>query len=399
MKNTKKIKNNNYRSETSSSFTQKKPISFSKKESILFSHKSFLEILLNTIKKSQISLFSKVSDKKIPNKKIITEILTELKENLNSMHKEEKTKTYFYESQLLNQKSIIQSQLYEDKHKNKNLQKLKGEIEQLKTLNFMAQNEIKLIENLTEKNICIDKFLDKNVLTTEEEKEINCFQPKYFSTITRILHKNSLETKNQFQLAVLAKQRQDEEINQVIKSLEKLKYCISNTNIGYFNYIYAEDIIPEESKKYTQSMTLNNINKTINKILMNTNKNDESDSDNSSISNKIIKNKKDDNKLNNYINLNMNINLNFNFDKLYNNINEDIKYNTDREIKNNNKKEFFRREKGYLSTGNLPYLIIQSIKEEADSSGKIIEKNKVHKYNNKLEISNESICKEYLPTA
>ena len=184
MKNTKRIKNNDCRCETSSSFTQKKPISFSKKESILFSHKSFLEILLNTIKKSQLSLFSKISDKKIPNKKIIIEILTELKENLNSMHKEEKTKIYFYESQLLNQKSIIQSQLYEDKHKNKNLQKLKGEIEQLKTLNFMAQNEIKLIENLTQKNICIDKFLDKNILTTEEEKEINCFQPKYFSTIT-----------------------------------------------------------------------------------------------------------------------------------------------------------------------------------------------------------------------
>jgi hypothetical protein len=344
MKNTKKIKNNNYRREASSSFTQKKPISFPKKESILFSHKSFLEILLNTIKKSQISLFSKISDKKIPNKKIITEILTELKENLNSMHKEEKTKTYFYESQLLNQKLIIQSQLYEDKHKNKNLQKLKGEIEQLKTLNFMAQNEIKLIENLTEKNICIDKFLDKNVLTTEEEKEINCFQPKYFSTITRILHKNSLETKNQFQLAVLAKQRQDEEINQVIKSLEKLKYCISNTNIGYFNYIYAEDIIPEESKEYTQSMTLNNINKTLNKILINNNKNEESESDNSSIiENKIKKNKKDDNKLNNYINLNMNINLNINFDKIYN-MNDGIKYNTDREITNNNKKEIFKRE-------------------------------------------------------
>ena len=183
-----------------------------------------------------------------------------------------------------------------------------------------------------------------------------------------------------------------------MKNVEQLKHYIADINNCYNNYIYAEDIIPEESKEYTQSMTLNNINKTINKIIMNKNKNEESDSDNSSIiSNKIIKNKKDDNKLNNYINLNMTINLNFNFDKIYN-LTDDIKYNSDREINNKDKNERFARGKGFLSTGNLPYLIIKSIQEEADSSGKKIEKDNVYKSNKKLEISNDFIQKEYLPT-
>ena len=195
MKSTKKISNNNYRCETSPSLTQKMTISFSKKESILFSHKSFLEIMLNIIKSSQITFFSKISEKNIPNKKVIKEILSELKDNLNTMHKEQKTKTSFYESQLLNQKSIIQNILYEDKQKNKNFQKIKGEIEQIKTLNFMAQNEIKLIDNLITKNLCIEKYLNRNVLAQEEEKEINCKQSKFFSIITRILHKENRETK------------------------------------------------------------------------------------------------------------------------------------------------------------------------------------------------------------
>lgn len=400
MRNTKKIKNNNQRCDkSSSSSTQKKPISFAKKESILFSHKTFLEILLNTIKKSQISLFSKMTEKNISNRKIIKEILTELKENLNSMHKEQNTKTLFYESLLLNQKSVIQSQLYEDKQKNINLQKIKGEIEQLKTLNFIAQNEIKLIENLIKKNICIVNFLNKNVLTQEEEREINCLQTKFYSTITRILNKENKETKKQIKFTLIAKQQQDEEINMTIKAIEKFKFYIRNTNKGYYNYIYPEEIIPEESKEYTQSMTINNINRTINKILMNSIKNEESDSDNSSIiPNKLIKNKKDENKLNNYINLNMNINLNFNFDKLYNNINDEIKYNSDRVRKNTKKKERFKNVKKFSSTGNLPYLLIKSIKEEAEHTGKEIEKDNACKCSNILEISNDSILEEYLPT-
>ena len=402
MKNLKKIKSSNTRCETEPSFTQKKPNSFSIKEANLFSYKTSLEILLNIIKKSQISFLSKLSENNKPKTKELKEILTELKEHLNSMYKEQMTKATYYETQLSNQKSIIQNQLYENKQKNKNFQKIKGEIEQLTSLNFLAENEIKLIENLIKKNICIERFLNKNVLTQEEEKEINCLQPKFYNIITHILHKENIETKKQFKFVVSAKQFQDEEIKRTIRSLEQLKYYILDKKNGYNNYIYDEDIIPEESKEFTQSMTINNINKTINKIIMNKNNiNEDSESENSSInSNKHNinnDNKKEDNRMNNYINLNMNINLNFNFDKIYN-ITDDIKYNTDREIKTDKKKEVFKREKGFASTGNLPYLIIQSIKEDTDTSGKKIEKKDVYKCTNKLDISHNIVNEEYFPT-
>ena len=402
MKNLKKIKSSITRCETEPSFTQKKANSFSIKEANLFSYKTSLEILLNIIKKSQISFLSKLSENKKPKAKELKEILTELKEHLNSMYKEQMTKATYYETQLSNQKSVIQNQLYENKQKNKNFQKIKGEIEQLTSLNFFAENEIKLIENLIKKNICIERFLNKNVLTQEEEKEINCLQSKFYNVITHILHKENIETKKQFKFVVSAKQFQDEEIKRTIRSLEQLKYYIYDKKNGYNNYIYDEDIIPEESKEFTQSMTINNINKTINKIIMNKNNiNEDSESENSSInSNKHNinnDNKKEDNRMNNYINLNMNINLNFNFDKIYN-ITDDIKYNTDREIKTDKKKEVFKREKGFASTGNLPYLIIQSIKEDTDTSGKKIEKKDVYKCTNKPDISHNIVNEEYFPT-
>jgi hypothetical protein len=107
----------------------------------------------------------------------------------------------------------------------------------------------------------------------------------------------------------------------LIKRIKTIKCTLINRiynkkEIGYNKYIYVEDIIPEESKEYIKSMTINNINSIINKNIFNSNNkniinldNDEFNSDNSSVNS--IQNNLDDrndgNKLNNLINVNMNI--------------------------------------------------------------------------------------------
>ena len=186
-----------------------------------------------------------------------------------------------------------------------------------------------------------------------------------------------------------------------------------------------KDIIQEESKEFTQSITLtkmNNINYLIN--LYNKNKqteneyedniiiigNDDEDdgsfnSNNFSDSgkkkkNKDIKTNNINNNIKQLINLNMNINFNLNFDKLYPDI-ENIMHNSERNnddiinLLNKNKKK-----KGLSSTGSLPYLLLNSIKEDSmemsmnETKNKINDKNSICKNNNSKEILN----RDYLVT-
>lgn len=393
-----------YRCETDPSITSTEINTLSKKREFLFSHKSSLETLLSIIKKNQMSFLSNLSKHNNNNvNKILKVILVELKESLNSMYIQQGVKSSFLESQLSEQKSLIQSNIYEISKKNIHFQKLKTEIEQLRILNFKAENDIILIDNLIIKNHCINEYLNKSINNNYNEKDINCLKPKFYSIITGLLHKESIETKNYFKNVVSKKQDQEDRIYNTQKKIEHLKLCIKNKQYGFNNYIYAEDIIPEESKEYSQSMNINNINKTINKIIMKKNRKNmvgqeieefESDNSNSSSGNN---NKNEGNNLNNFINLNMNINLNFNFDKY--NITEDIKYNSDREIDNKHKKNLkIDDKKGFLSTGSLPYLIINYIKEEAKSSENSKEKKEIVKHKNKKIKSNDISPEEYLVT-
>lgn len=406
-KKNKTAKSNHYRCETEPTNIRYESITHTKKEEFLFSHKSSLETLLAVIKTAQITFLSNILTKnKKTNKKTLKKILTELNDNLNSMYKEQYAKIKFFEMQIIRQKTFIQNELFEKKKKNKNYQNKKEELEQLKILNFKVQNDIKLIDNLIIKNLCIEQYMNKNIIKYEEEKEINCLKPKNYGMISFILHRKNIEIKRQFKNLVADKQHQNDQMSTLIKRIDQLKYLIYNKENGYNNYIYAEDIIPEESKEYTKSMTINNINSTINKIIFNSNNkniinldNDEFNSDNSSINSiqNNLEDKNDDNKLNNLINVNMNINFNFNFDKIYN-ITDDIKYNSDREIKNKDKNILnLKNKKGFASTGSLPYLIIKSIQEEK-ATEKHIEKGDIYKNKNKSVI-NDILSEEFIPTA
>ena len=409
MRNTQKKRSDNYRCETAPSTYSDESNVFTKKEEFLYSHKSSLEILLSAIKKAQISYLTNISNK---NKKKINiehlkELLTELNENLKSMLKEQNSKVSYFQAQLSKQKSSIQNELFFENKSNKNnknkikfspFQNLKTEIEQLKILNFQAQNDIESIDNKTLKiNLEQQQYLNRNIqFNFEIEKEIHYEKQKHGAIITKMLQRKSTEVKKHFKFVVAAKQYQNNEIENYLKNLDNLKHFINSRKHGYDNnYICNEDIINEESKEYTKSITINNfnqtLNKTLNKLIM-SNKNminsedEESESsqseDGSSLDSvhKNIKNKNEEekNKLrNNFINLNMNINLNINFDKIYN-YSEDLRYNSDRERNNIEKLSFGKEKKTYASTGSLPYLIIKSIQEETKVSGKSIEKDDIY---------------------
>ena len=409
MRNSQMKRNDNYRCETAPSTYSNESHVFTKKEEFLYSHKSSLEILLSAIKKAQISYLSNISNKneiKI-NIKHLKELLTELKENLNSMHKEQNSKVNYFQTQLSKQKSSIQKELFFENKNNKSnknkikfspFQNLKTEIEQLKILNFQAQNEIESIDNkILKANLEQQQYLNRSIqMNYEIEKEINCEKQKHGAIITKMLHRKSTEVKKHFKFVVAAKQYQNNEIENYYKNLDNLKHFINSRKNGYDNnYIRNEDIINEESKEYTKSITINNFNQTLNKTLnklIKANKNainskgEESEGSESNEGSSLdsvhknIKNRneKEKNKLsNNFINLNMNINLNINFDKIYN-FSEDLKYNSDRERSNTEKVSFGKEKKTYASTGSLPYLIIKSIKEETKASGKNIEKDDIY---------------------
>jgi len=400
MNNFKKLYSNKYRCETAPSITSSELNSFSKKEEFLFSHKSSLETLLSVIKIAQISFLSNLSKENKNNNKNIKEVLIELKENLNSMYKQQNAKNSFLESQLSKQKSLIQNKIFEISKNNVIFQNLKSEIEQLRILNFKAENDIRFIHNLIMSNYSINEYLNKNI-AKHREKNITFLKPKFYSNVTLILHREDVEAKNYFKNTVQKKQQQDEQISFILNKIDQLKLVIYNKQNNYNDYIYAEDIIPEESKEYSQSVNINNLNKTLIKIIKNKNKinkinidNDDNESEKSSLSSVNKQNKEEKN----YINLNMNINLNFNFDKNCNII-DNIKYNSDRGIKNNDKKSLrLKQKRSFLSTDNLPNSNINYINEEIKSSRNNIEKEDYFNHQNRTVISKDISPEKYLGT-
>ena len=217
-------------------------------------------------------------------------------------------------------------------------------------------------------NYSINEYLNKNI-AKHREKNITFLKPKFYSNVTLILHREDVEAKNYFKNTVQKKQQQDEQISFILNKIDQLKLVIYNKQNNYNDYIYAEDIIPEESKEYSQSVNINNLNKTLIKI---------------------IKNKNKINKIN--------INLNFNFDKNCNII-DNIKYNSDRGIKNNDKKSLrLKQKRSFLSTDNLPNSIKNYINEEIKSSRNNIEKEDYFNHQNRTAISKDISPEKYLGT-
>ena len=396
----------------------------SKESEKLISYKISLELLLSEIKNSEIGVLSN-SDKSI--KKKIKNVLIDLKEKLNEMLEEKTEKQNIFQILLNNKK--LQKQLFiinkngPSNYKKENIENNKkttkfninSELFLLKNLNFMAENYINQIDN-----IILKKTNDYNYLklcmnyTFVEEKEIICVEQKYKSLVTRILHKEIFDKRKKFKLIVSAKQQQNDEIENTNHNLTQLKNFISKKKNGYVD---NKEIIPEESKEFTQSITLNRMTNNINNLMNIYNKqkqmedkyndnviiidNLEDESFNSNaISNSLEEKKSKDlninNNINQLINLNMNINFNVNFDKFFGN--DYVIYNS--ETSNNdiiNSLNKNKKKKGLSSTGSLPNILMNSIRDDSievsindQSRNKISDTNIICKnINNTKEILNK----------
>ena len=254
-----------------------------------------------------------------------------------------------------------------------------------------------------------------------EEKEIICIEQKYYPFVTKLLNKKLFEVRNKMKLIVNEKQTLNAEIETTNESLSQLKTFIDKKKKGY---IGNKEIIQEDSKEFTQSF-MNNTksNKMINLLsVCSQNKLEETENEygnniiiidngeesfdsgqitNSSKQEK-TKNINITNNIQQLINLNMNINFNLNFQD---NDNEKIICNTERKAKDiinlliKNKKK-----KGLSSTGSLPCLESNSIKEDIveisinDNAKNLKKKDKDSNSIFKLKDSKKILDKGYLIT-
>ena len=393
----------------------------SKKENLI-SHKISTVNLLSVIKSCEIDVLS-IKDKAF--NKNIKIFLLELKNNLNQMQKEKNKKLNCLENEISKKKSYLikkihsSSKTVQNKKCNKNnvirnkdninFSDIKFEILLLKSLNFIAENYIEKIDNIIFKKENEYNYL--KIWNCVSEKETLCDKQKFDPLISKILHKKKLELRNNLTLIASANQHQNNDIEATNQDLIKLKNFIKRKKEGFID---NKEVIQEESKDFSQSITLNKlaINNTNNLINAYNNKqNEEMYNDNiiiidyfddeyfnrnpSSISLKKEKNKKDIN-INNIqqlISVNMNINFNVYINRLFGNDNINNNHRNNNDIINKLNKN--KKKKKLSSTRSLPN--INHIKKDIfDSSINSYTKNifkgnsnnKKCKFNNSKEIKN-----------
>ena len=360
----------------------------SKKVESLINYKSSLESLLSKIKKSQIEVLSNKKSTNVNIKKILMELSENLKNELNIKKVENKN----LENEIHEKKAYLQNKIFNvnntEQVKNNNNNNIHSEILSLKTLNFIAENQLNKINDITLKKLNEYNYLSLCMkFDFIEEKEIICNKQKYYDFASKLLHNKINDTRKKLKLIVSHKENQNNEIESTNQNLTQLKNSISKIKNGYMN---NKEIIQEESKEFSQSIILtkiqnniNNIMKTYNKKKQNVHKyndniiiidspdDDESFnsdfSDDDELSIPSIKEKDKDVNINNniqqFISLNMNINFNVKCDKISNK--ENIMYNSERNNnKNNDILNNSKRKKGLSSTGSLPYFIVNCIQDE-----------------------------------
>ena len=448
-------KNQNFKSGIFSSNFEIKPYflsKYEKHEKYLNRQKSDLETLLGEIKNCELAILTSAEK---PIYKIIKKLLTKLKKNLNYLAEEENAELNYYENINSKKKTTLQNQMFIDyrneKWKNNNffsekkinMYNLSSELFLLKTLNFKAENDIKLINNNITKlsndynylNLCI-KYV------SIEEKENICIHQKYYPFINKLLKKQLDDIRNQFELKLSAKK---ENIQNIIQS--KNKNYLINKNEGY---IFKKEAPKEYHKSFSPNiMDNNNIYNIIsiynkikkdkkkekekygnygdNIIIVDTESNyyndinisDDKISKSNSLYSSEISSSINDIRISNNIDIkniikphiNLNINFNLNLDKI-SQFQEHIVYNSQR---NKNNKDidkdidkennifninYRRKEKRLSSIGPLPNFMVNLIQEK---NNKISRNNenisyKIKSFDRHNSNSKEILSKDYLMT-
>ena len=348
-KNSKKLKTSR---ETKLSFNdnplfpQKSPKIISKKVEILTNQKSFLEILLDLMKKTQLNYISTVQKK--TNYTQAKLILLNLKEDLSSMLNEQKLTFNYLQKEHSKKKIEVQELIFPSTEckRSENCEGLhtvitendektdETEINQIKFMNFRIENEISNIDYFIIKKSYLINYMKNFCFFREDTKEILCENIKDQKEITEFLHDLLIKIRQNFVDKVFQKTKTDNEIKELQAQIEMRK---DDVELGFENnrYINSEDIIQEESKDFTQSFSTsnNNIYFLANKKTLNGNneKNIAKMRHCKNFSSKDIKLNEelalisqsrrsswvDINDIKKYLNLNMNINLNINVNNQY----------------------------------------------------------------------------------
>ena len=247
---------------------------FQSREEKLFGNKSFLEIILGLIKKTQSDVLSNTSfnkKKEILNYSKIKTILKDLKKDLISISKEEKKKVLLHEN-LLNEKKRKMKEIIFNQNNSKsflpdscnetetNAQKeefvnengdmdQRKELAQLKMLNFKMENEINKIDYL-HKRLLYEKEYIKNYYNEDKIRlDIIYIKQKDNKIVNQILHNKLMYRRKSFIRKANMKNNQDICINCIKDKIYQFKRDIKDL----YQY-YNNQIISEEEKSYIETI-------------------------------------------------------------------------------------------------------------------------------------------------
>ena len=350
-------------------------INFSQtKVELLFSQKSFLEILLGLIKKTQVDyltnnkLAENNSNKNNSenNNNIIKQILNDLKQSLIEIKKEKEKKIFLFEKQNQqkesNLKKLIFNTVYSKRsvsnfnYINSNFETLitennesyyNNETPELKLLNFKVENEIKKVENLTKRKLFIIQYYKTPHLIHEHRTEIICDDKKNIESMNQVLHQKLIQQREKFIEIVNMKSLQDIRISNLQSQAIGYKNAMKDIQKSY-KYVNTQEIITEENKSYLETVNedekednLKNYKEEKNINISDSITNKESDNINNNLKNlKLI----DMNEVEKLLKLNMNINVNINYNKQYINNHFDNNNKNLENEENNNSSNFSKEE-------------------------------------------------------
>ena len=318
---------------------------YQSKDEILFAQKSFLEILLGLIKKTQVDylLNNKSKDDKSKNNLSNTfkmkQILNELNKNLIEIKNEKEKKLELFQLQKQQKESSLKKMIFNTVYSkrsvsnynyiNSNYETLitenneyyfNKETPELKLLNFKVENEILKVENLSKRILYIIQYYKTPHLIHEHQNEIICESKKQNESMNQFLHQQLIQQREKFIEIVNMKSLQDMRINNIQSQTIGYKTAIKDY-LKSSRYVNTQEVIEEEENKtYLETINEDEKIEENKKSKINDNLN-ESDNNNINKSNNInnIKNLKliDMNEVEKLLKLNMNINVNINYNKQY----------------------------------------------------------------------------------
>ena len=261
-----------FNDEVNSKILDKVNSNFIKSQEILFNQKTFYEILLDLVKKTQLNYLNKTKPgtnnfNKKQNNIQIKEIITNLKEDLTSVLKEKQLNLNYMQKINSEKKAELQNLLFPS-NECKRRQNFLGcetilsendekceesEINQIKNMNFRIENEILSINYYICKKKYIIEYLKNFDLVIEDYKEIICDNSKDKKKVTKILHKALKEIRQCFIEKVFQKTQNDLLIDDLESKIKLLNEGDDEKN----NINSSLGVIQEESKEFTESIILN----------------------------------------------------------------------------------------------------------------------------------------------